>query len=706
MTTNLSFSLNTPLSELKRITPAYIKNLKKLKIKTLGDLIYHFPNRYEDFSKILPIKDVFVGEVVTIQGKITDINLTRTWKRKIYITEIEIKDETGSISAIWYNQPYLAQTFKPGLTISLSGKTSKEGKRVYLQNPSYELVRKENQFLAHTARLVAIYPETKGVTSRWLRFQLKQLLPFIKEIPEFLPQNIIRKNGLMPLALALNEIHFPNSREKIEHAKKRLGFDEIFFIQLFLATQRANLKKETSPAISFNQKIVKKFVDSLPFKLTQAQRKAAWEILQDLEKSHPMNRLLNGDVGTGKTLVASIASLQVAEKNHQVAFMAPTEVLAWQHFNTFYSLFQENNFGIVLATGSQNKFFNPTTKEIKEVTKKQIKEIVGNGRAQIIIGTHALIQEDSVFKNLALAIIDEQHRFGVAQRAKLASGQKLTPHLLTMTATPIPRTLTLAIYGDLDISILNEMPRGLRTVNTKIILPQQANQIYRFVAEQIIKGQQVFVVCPRIEEVKEEKIESEAIIKKLDMKAVDTEFEKLKKIFPKFNIAKLHGKMKSQEKTEVLEKMQRGKIDILVATSVIEVGIDVPKASILWIENAERFGLAQLHQFRGRIGRKGQQAWCFLFSNKDSSERLKAMVATNDGFKLAKKDLEIRGPGEFYGVQQWGFPDLTIGSLADYETVKLARDEALNLLKEDSELKKYPALKAKFSDFTKKIHLE
>ena len=702
-------SLETPLSEIKRITPVYLKKLHKLEIKTLGDLLFHFPHRYDDFTNITDIENLEADQIATVQGEITDVSMTKTWKRKMYLVEAEIKDKTGSVAALWYNQPYLTQTLKKGLLISLSGKVARDGKKIFLQNPAHEILRTENHFLIHTGRLIPVYPETKGLTSRWLRFQIKQFLPVIKEIKEFLPSQIIQKNKFLALNKAIEEIHFPTSQEQLEQAKRRLGFDEVFLIQLFLASRRSNLKKENAHQIEFEQPLIKDFVDNLPFKLTNTQRQAAWEIFQDIAKNNPMNRLLNGDVGSGKTLVATLASLQTAKRDFQVAFMVPTEVLSWQHFNTLVSLLKNHDLDIVLASSSQNKHFNAQTKNIASINKNQLNELIKTGVAKVIIGTHTLIQKDIKFKNLALVIIDEQHRFGVQQRAKLVSAQTFTPHLLSMTATPIPRTLTLAVYGDLDISILNEMPKGYRTVETKVVLPKQAQQIYQFVAEKIKNDNQVFVICPRIEEPDQEEIltkKGKIDWQRLEMKAVETEYEKLKKIFPNFKLAKLHGRMKSQEKTEILGKMQRGEINMLVSTSVIEVGIDIPKASILWVENAERFGLAQLHQFRGRIGREGQQAWCFLFSGKENSQRLKAMIETNDGFKLAQKDLEIRGPGEFYGVKQWGFPELTIGSLMDYQTVKLAREEALELLKEDSNLSKHPTLKEKFADFTKNIHLE
>lgn len=716
-------SLASSLSSLNRIGPAYLARLNKnLKLKTVLDLIYHFPHRYEDFTAIKHIDELEPGATVTIQGAVLETRTTRTWKRKLFLTEADIEDESGTITALWYNQPYLATTLKQGIRVNLSGKIAKDGKKLFLQNPVHEIIRDNAQFFAHTGRLVPVYPETKGVSSRWLRYQMKHLIPVIKTIPDFLPPLILKKHSFLGLARALKEIHFPTSFASVEQAKARLGFNELFLIQLFLASRKNNLKKESAPVIAFDQARIKNFVASLPFKLTEAQRIVAWEILRDIQKPHPMNRLLNGDVGAGKTVVAALATYQASARGFQSAFMAPTEVLSAQHFETFVSLFKRSPFDIALVSAAHNKLFRADDQKTIELKKKDLPHALQNAR--IIIGTHALLYNSLKFKNLALVIIDEQHRFGVSQRAAMIRRQSWTPHLLSMSATPIPRTLSLAIYGDLDISILNEMPRGARSIETEIILPSHETRVRAFVREKMKAGEQVFVICPRIQPTENTESpsrkqtaelygpilrESAGSLQKslqLEMKAVETEYEKLKKLFPDVAIAKLHGRMSAKAKSDVLSGMRLGEINMLVATSIVEVGIDIPHASIVWVENAERFGLAQLHQFRGRIGRAGQRAWCFLFSDKQNSERLRAMTLTHDGFKLAQKDLEIRGPGEFYGVSQWGFPDLTIGSLADYKTVKLARDESLNVLNEDPELKQYPALKGKFSDFAQKIHLE
>jgi ATP-dependent DNA helicase RecG len=521
---------------------------------------------------------------------------------------------------------------------------------------------------------------------------------------------------------ALLEIHFPTSLERLERAKSRLGFEEVFMIQLFLMRQRANLKNEPAPQITFDETLVKEFVASLPFKMTQDQRKAAWDIFQDIAKKEPMNRLLNGDVGSGKTLVAALASYLAVKRGWQVAFIVPTEVLSWQHYQTLTSLFKDSGFDIALMTSSQNKLFLGGKQQSHEESNMEIASMLSAGQIPFVIGTHALLQEHVSFEKLGMVIIDEQHRFGVAQRAKLLNAQRLTPHLLSMTATPIPRTLSLAIYGDLDISFLAEMPKGRRTIHTTIVPYDKRERMHEFIRTKVKQQEQIFVICPRIEpnadnadftqtnaenlygpQLSASSLQKSAL---WEMKAVETEYEKLKKIFPEYAIAKMHGRMKPKEKEKIFGQMRDKKIDMLVSTSVIEVGIDMPDATIVVVENAERFGLAQLHQIRGRIGRAGQESWCFLVTDNEHSERLMAMANTSDGFKLAEKDLELRGPGEFFGTQQWGIPELTIGSLTDLKTVQTARNEAHLLLENDPKLQKYPALKEKFAQWQSSIHLE
>lgn len=691
----VKYTLDTPIGKLPRINERYLKRFHKLGLVTVRDLLYHFPNRYDDFSKIIPIRDLKLNEIATIQGEIVSIDNIRTFKRRINITEAIVKDETGVVKAIWFNQPFLVKNIKEGKKISLSGKYSLGAKGPYLSNPSYEMMTL-GKVPTHTAGLVPVYPETIGLGSRFLRYYIKLILPLANQLKEFLPWDVLKKEKLPSLTTALRNIHFPASLKLAEEAKKRFAFEELFLLQLFVLKQRKNLQKENAFKIPFNKDLIKKFVDSLPFKLTDDQRKSAWEIFLDLAKSEPMNRLLQGDVGSGKTVVAAMAGLEVAKAGFQVAFMAPTEILAQQHFKEINKLLSKFNLKIGLLTGAEKKFSQTT---------------------DIAIGTHALIQKTVKFKNLAMVIVDEQHRFGVEQRAALLHGSKVLPHLLSMTATPIPRTLALTIYGDLDISLINEMPKGRQKIITKIVPPEQREQAYEFIRREIKKGRQCFVICPRIEPSANPStslgIEGQLKIdpRKLlwaEVKAVKEEYEKLaNKIFPDLRIDMLHGKIKSKEKEKIMNDFRNKKIDVLVSTSVIEVGIDVPNATVMMIEGADRFGLAQLHQFRGRVGRGEHQSYCFLFSTSgENTSRLRAIQKCENGFDLAEKDLEIRGPGQFYGIRQSGLPDLAMNSLKDINLVKSTREQAAELLSKDPELKYHPLLGDKLSQFKQIIHLE
>jgi len=722
----LIFSPNTPIQNITRILPAYQKRLAKLGIKTLRDLFLHFPHRYQDLSAIKPIDKLKLNEVATIQGKIIDIKNIRTWKKRMAITEAHVQDNGGLIKAVWFNQPYLANTLKIDSLVSLSGKISFD-KTLFLSNPAYE--RLTDQDLRHTGRLIPVYPETSGLTSRYMRYLIHLFRPTINQIAEWLPPATIKAQKLLDLQTALRQIHFPDSTKTLAQAKRRLAFNELFLIQLFALQQKIKWQKSRSPKITFQQNLIKNFVDQLPFKLTDAQRRSAWEVLQDMQQTQPMNRLLEGDVGSGKTIVAAMAALQVIQTGWQVAFMAPTEILAQQHFQEITKVLKSYHFPVGLLTGSGAKINlkNKTT----NVQPKEFLRQIKNSQIKIIIGTHALIQDRVKFKNLALVIVDEQHRFGVEQRAALQKnvsqmddGSPATfPHLLSMTATPIPRTLALTIYGDLDLSLLDEMPKGRQEIITRVVPPTSRAKAYDFIRQQTKQGRQAFVICPRIEisdkssvvSDQKEKLDTNHLSLNTlrnwdDVKAVKEEYEKLKKIiFPDLRIALLHGQMKAKEKEKTMKDFVAGKTDILVSTSVVEVGIDVPNAAIMMIEGADRFGLAQLHQFRGRVGRGPHQSYCLLFtesSSKSTQARLKALIACRNGFELAEKDLQLRGPGEFFGANQWGLPDLTMASLTDVELIKEARQEAIKILKTDYPLKNYPALLEKLANFQKVIHLE
>ncbi|MFH2013689.1 MAG: ATP-dependent DNA helicase RecG [Patescibacteria group bacterium] len=702
----VKYTLNMSIGELPRIDEKYLKRFHKLGLSSVRDLLYHFPNRYEDYSKIVKIENLEQNKVATIQGEIVKIDNIRTFKRRMTITEAIIEDDTGSIKSVWFNQPFLTNNLQVGKKVSLSGKLTKGSKGEYLSNPSYEVLS-IYRAPTHTARLIPIYPETIRLGSRYIRYYTKLVLPLADKLKEFIPYEILKKNKLIKLSDSIKNIHFPKTKGIAEKAKQRFAFEELFLLQLFVLKQKNKFQKENAKKIKFNKDLIQNFVKSLPFKLTNAQRKTAWEIFQDLEKTNPMNRLLQGDVGSGKTVVAAMAALEVAQ-DYQVAFMVPTEILAQQHFKEIKKLIKGLKIGLI--TSSESKINNKKVK--KEELIKRIHEI------DILIGTHALIQDKVKFNNLALVIIDEQHRFGVGQRAKLLKEykNKSVPHFLTMTATPIPRTLALTIYGDLDISLIDEMPKGRQKIITKIISPNKREQAYEFIRNEIKKGRQVFVICPRIEPSKKEITEIDEKTKQLiispskllwqEVKAVKEEYEKLnEKVFPDLKIAMIHGKLKDKDK--IMKDFKEKKYDILVSTSVIEVGIDIPNTTVMMIEGADRFGLAQLHQFRGRVGRGKYQSYCFLFSTDgNETSRLKALTKCENGFDLAEKDMAIRGPGQFYGIKQSGLPDLAMTSLKDLPLIKKIREQAKELLEKDSDLKKYPLLKEKVKEFKENIHLE
>jgi ATP-dependent DNA helicase RecG len=701
--------LSTPIEKISRIGPQYQKKLKRLNIETIEQLIFHFPHRYEDFSEIIPISQAEPDKTSCFQGTIKEIKNIRTFRKKLYLTEAKIEDQSGEIKAVWFNQPYLINSLKKNDLVFLAGKLVVKNSKKYLSSPAYEKIIDKNNFdSTHTGRIIPIYPETEGVSSRWLRFIIKPVLLEIKnQLSETLPQQqVLEKYNLLDINQAIWQIHFPDSLIKADQAKKRFVFEELFNLSLIVFSEKLRLAREKSIIIPTKINLIKKFVSQLDFQLTVDQKKAAWQILKDLEKPKPMNRLLNGDVGSGKTIVALIAALNTIKNDFQIALMAPTEILVKQHFKTVKLFFKKHKIKVGLLTSKESLINN------QKIKRKELVEKVKNNHCQIIIGTHSLIQQTVEFENLALIIIDEQHRFGIEQRAKLCQKQSFIPHLLSMSATPIPRTLALTFYGDLDLSLIKEMPKGRKTVITKIISSNQREKAYLFIKKQINQGSQVFVVCPRIEPSTSQPEQDQLILNKyksnwLEVKAVKQEYEKLsEKVFPDLNIAMLHGKMKPAEKEKTLDQFKNKKIDILVSTSVIEVGIDFPNATIMMIEGADKFGLAQLHQFRGRVGRGEKQSYCFLFSEFTNNPRLKAMTRFQDGFSLAEKDLKLRGPGDLLGQRQWGIPDFVMASLKDVNLIDQTRQAAKQILEKDPQLKKHPLLKQRINRIKKTIHLE
>ncbi|MFA6272352.1 MAG: ATP-dependent DNA helicase RecG [Patescibacteria group bacterium] len=693
----MATELSTPISNFPTVGPRTAQRLIKLGIETAEDLLFYFPFRYEDYSNISIINEIQNNQTATIKARVDLIRNKRSPRKRMIITEAMLSDDTGSIKVVWFRQPYLTKTILPGDELFLSGKIEGDLFSFQMINPVYEKVK---SIPLHTARLVPVYPTTSGITQKQLRFLVNTALSVADHITDWLPISIKRKYNFLQLAEALRQIHYPRTKTLLENARARIGFDELFLVQLGALKIKFDLAKKEAPAISFQEKETKSFVSSLPFVLTESQKKSSWEIIKDLEKHHPMNRLLEGDVGSGKTVVAAISILNSTLNGFQVALMAPTEILAQQHFDTLNELFQkEKGINFCLLTSHTVKIGKGTI-----IKKTDCLKQIGSGKINVVIGTHAIIQKNVFFNNLAFVIIDEQHRFGVKQRGEMKiknpKSIKWTPHFLSMTATPIPRSLALTVYGDLDLSIIKELPIGRKRISTNIIPKIKRPAAYDFIEKEIHKGRQVFVICPLIEE-----------SDKLGVKAVTSEYEKLNNnIFPNIAIGMLHGKMKTDQKEDVMKKFLSNEYKILVSTSVIEVGVDVPNATIMMIEGAERFGLAQLHQFRGRVGRSTHQSYCFLFTDQTSPDvqnRLGALVKSHDGFALAEKDLALRGPGEVYGSKQSGyFPSLKIARLTDYELVKKARAEAELFLKSDPHLIGNQYIQKKIAEFTKNIHPE
>jgi len=726
---------NTPISELSFVGPKNEKRLKNIGIQNLRDLLFYFPRAYEDFSNPTPILQARENEKNVFKARVLSIKARRTPRRKMFITEAIIDDSTGALSVVWFNQLFVANQLKEGFVANFIGTVKRGPKGLVLSSPIFEIVsRNEDEGISkkdkiHSERIVPIYRESYGMTSRNLRFLIWSNLKNIKEIKDFLPEEIRKKYKFISLKQALFEIHFPKNFQNLEKSKKRLAFDELFIIRMYLERRRLlREKKDKSYKITFNEDLVKSFVKNLPFKLTEDQKKTAWQIIKDMEKPYPMERLLEGDVGSGKTIVAAIASLSVIHAGFQVAIMAPTEVLARQHFNQLSKDLRNIDVDLALLVGSDAMVSQKRKVSPKKIKKSLLLEKIKEGKIGLVIGTHALIQKNVSFKNLAFVVIDEQHRFGVEQRAVLLNNYEVRstndekkdsnslnpelqtsdfklqtsmihPHLLTMSATPIPRTLSLVFYGDLKISQIQKMPIGRKKIMTQVILPKERSLIYEFIRKEVAKGRQVFIICPLIEE-----------SEKLQVRAVEKEFERLSlETFSDLKVSLLHGRMKSPEKKQVMEDFQSKKTDILVSTPVIEVGIDIPNASIMMIEGAERFGLAQLHQLRGRVGRGPHQSYCFLLTdvpNKNNLSRLNLITHIENGFKLAEKDLQMRGPGDFIGYRQSGLPDLVMASLSDIELIKIAKEEAEKILEKDPDLEKYPLLQKKIKLLEEKIHLE
>jgi ATP-dependent DNA helicase RecG len=691
-------------------------------ILTVGDLLRHFPSRYGESSPTKAIDFLVKGENAVVFGKIYKLKTAKTFKSRVAISTAEIEDGTGKIKVIWFSQPYIAKLFSENSLVRVEGKVSERKGELYLSNPKIEKVNyipegtSESLFPeADSRNLSPVYGESRGLSSNWIYHSIQRIfkIGILQKLEDPIPEAILKKYNLPSIKTSFIWIHNPKKKEDAEAARKRFAFEEMLLIQLERQKEKFLAKKEKSFNIEKNLSDLSDFIESFPFPLTSAQQRSIATILDDFKKGYPMSRLLEGDVGSGKTAVAAVASFATVKTlppNRdfgylQVAYMAPTEILAEQHFESFIEYFKKYKISVGLLTGSGAKKFPSKTNQTAwtKISKSQLLKWVENGEIPILIGTHALIQKSVKFKNLGLIIIDEQHRFGVKQRKDLRRKHDIAPHLLSMTATPIPRTLALTIFGDLDLSLLDELPKGRQLPETKIVLPQERDVVYQKVREEIKNGRQAYVICPRINDPDPDKENA------INAKSVISEAERLQnKIFKEFKVGAITGKLKPTEKEKVMQDYKNGKIHILVATSVVEVGVNVPNATVMIIENAERFGLSQLHQLRGRIFRSSYQPYCFVFAESKSENtirRLSSFVKAKNGFELAEADLEQRGAGDLVGVKQWGISDLAMEALKNIKMVEAARTEAKEIIEKDLNLKNYPLL-AKHISKRNTIHME
>ncbi len=660
--TELPAGLSASITSVRGIGPRTAQLLEKLGLNTIHDLITFFPRRYVDYSLLKPINRLALDEQVTIIGTIWETSVQTGRNRQKVVRSI-IGDGTATIQCTWFNQPWLADKLKTGAAVMVSGTVSQYLGRLTFNSPEWELVEKEQ---LHTGRIVPVYPLTAGLSAKSLRTHVKRTVDYwTRRIPDHLPAGIRQRQRLMSLEIALQQVHYPDNWDRLAAAQNRLAFDELFILQLGMLRLRQQWQAEPGIPLPVEDEWLANWTDQLPFPLTGAQQQSLEAIRQDLGKEVPMNRLLQGDVGSGKTVVAAAAIAIAVQAGAQAALMAPTEILAEQHAHSLAGLLA--GMHIRLLTGS-----TPAAE------KQAIYDELAAGAIDVVVGTHALIQEGVSIQKLGLVIVDEQHRFGVEQRAALRQ-KGHNPHMLVMTATPIPRTLALSLYGDLDISIIDEMPPGRQAIETYWLKPGNRERAYNFIRNQVAEGRQAFIICPLVEATDNS-----------EEKAATDEHKRLQKqVFPDLRLGLLHGRLKSDEKEAAMSAFYRAETDVLVSTSVVEVGIDVPNATVMLVEGANRFGLSQLHQFRGRVGRGKHKSTCILLADSttaEAEERLTAMVATNDGFVLAEKDLELRGPGEFFGTRQSGLPDLKMASVTDVKILEQARAEALTLFEHDPSL--------------------
>lgn len=728
---------NTPVSEVFRLKKEQKDALARLGIHTVLDLLYFFPSRYNNIADIKRIADLKKGDSAVVYGRVEHIKTVKAFRKNIPLAEATISDGIKTVRAVWFHQAYMAKMLREGDFVKLSGAIAESKGKPYLQNPRFEKTKYfpidagDSIFNNNTQEAWAypVYSESAGITSRWLFYAVKKVLSagVARQIADPIPENLRKKYHLPSLALALAWVHAPRKETESKAARKRFAFEEIFFIQLARLRQKAEYEKNPAFACSASPAETARFMKKFPFPLTGAQKKCIDSILSDIGSLSPMSRLLEGDVGSGKTAVAAVTAHAVVSSrpdkqdfgNLQVAYMAPTEILASQLFDSFIQYFGDMGIQVGLITGSGCRKFPSKVGYTRakgngstEISRTQLLKWVANGEIPILVGTHSLIQKTVRFKDLACVIIDEQHRFGTKQRMKLVrkdwshrtDGVPRAPHLLSMTATPIPRTLALTIYGDLDLSVLDEMPKGRVPVITEIIVPKNRDSMYENIKKELMNGRQAYVICPRIDDPDPEKTTA------LNVKSVKNEAMRLQKtVFSEYVVEALHGKMKPTEKDAVMKDFNDGRIHILVSTSVVEVGVNVPNATIIVIEGAERFGLAQLHQLRGRVIRSAHQAYCYIFSdtkNEKTVARLRALTKAKNGFELAEIDLEFRGAGELSGGKQWGVSDVGMEGIKNIKMVEAARTEATALLKQDPELIHYPLLRERAQKQDREIHFE
>ena len=661
--------LTTPLEQIKGVGPKTAQALAAAGLTTVSDALNFLPRAYDDYSTAVNIADLQPGKV-TVKARCESVS-TRIVRRGLRITTAVLADKSGKVKAVWFNQPYRETQLKSDAEFIFSGQFGMQYNRYQINNPSVELAKEvAKTTIENASGIQPIYKSIKNIRPKTVQDLMKNIRPIMDFLPETLPENIIQRQKLVSRSEAVKFLHAPKTHEEISRGRERLAFEELFEMILAAQFNKQEQTRLTGWKIPFNKSVVKSFVSQLPFPLTNAQRRAAWQILQDLESDHPMNRLLQGDVGSGKTVVAGLVAAEVAKAGFQTAIMAPTEILAQQHAKTLDELLSPFGVSVALLTG-----------HVKGAARSQLLDNLASGNIDVVVGTHALIQEKVAYHKLGFAVIDEQHRFGVKQRQALLEKSDFMPHLLSMTATPIPRSLALTLYGELDISILDELPSGRQPIQTKIWSPASAPKLYESIENELTKGRQAYVICPLIDDNPDN-----------DKKSVEAEYNKLSKtIFSHRRVGLLHGKLPVEEKAEVMQKFADGELDMLVSTTVVEVGVNVPNATVMLIENADNFGLSQLHQLRGRVGRGKYQSFCHLMmSGHDKpSQRLREIEKSQDGFYLAEVDLKLRGPGEIYGKMQHGDLNLKIASLADTALIARAQAEAERFVKEGQDLLQY-----------------